>query len=343
MQGRASVVEPDGAEPRPGQSFHRARRVSGGRIHGSQCRGGSRGARGQGSASVHPSRGSRLGTGSGGVMCGTPGTLARWTGSVRKVPQDPAGRGWWSTSLPRSRPRACRESSAEMVYIHPVLRDPREPSELATVPVVLAAQAEQGRDAAVSHRRVPGHQHSTRAGRRPTQPREAREAANRATAGRERPPRSGARQAAARTTLPATFVEPAKVPRPRSVVPPEGLHLRLPRRPGLPQGVGLGASGPSVRRVPPGRGEVDQPLGGAVGREAACGLGHRPEAASSARSARTSPTRAPGQLAVGQEDCRTGVGQDARGRRLLVISRAGQGDGDHELPLGVRRTFRGQG
>ena len=188
MQGRASVVEPDGAEPRPGQSFHRERRVSGGRIHGSQCRGGSRGARGQGSASVHPSRGSRLGTGSGGVMCGTPGTLARWTGSVRKVPQDPAGRRWWSTSLPRS--------SAEMVYIHPVLRDPRQPSELATVPVVLAAQAEQGRDAAASHRRVPGHQHSTRAGRRPTQPREAREAANRATAGRDRPPRSGARQAA---------------------------------------------------------------------------------------------------------------------------------------------------
>jgi hypothetical protein len=72
-------------------------------------------------------------------------------------------------------------------------------------------------------------------------------------------------------------------------------------------------------------------------------LGHRPEAASSARSARTSPTRAPGQLAVGQQDCRTGVGQDARGRRLLVIARAGQGDEDHELPLGVSRTFWGQG
>jgi hypothetical protein len=72
-------------------------------------------------------------------------------------------------------------------------------------------------------------------------------------------------------------------------------------------------------------------------------LGHRPEAASSAKSARTWPTRAPGQLAVGQEDCRTGVGQDARGRRLLVIARAGQGDEDHELPQGVSRTFWGQG
>jgi hypothetical protein len=98
-----------------------------------------------------------------------------------------------------------------------------------------------------------------------------------------------------------------------------------------------GRKGPAARSAGSSQGEdeVDEAPGGVGGREAACALGHRPEAGWLGQERPDLADEALGsELALRQEHGGAGVGQHARVRRLLVAPCPGQGDEDRRQTQG---------